>query len=197
MSCWCLERKHKTPKEHGTDVRNSTIYEISVLHECVNDHLKALNDPNTFSFLKLGLVQPRRASSAFVAFVRTACALPDAAVPIVMIARECRPHLHLICRINDVVLFKKTETELVAAQVWAFLDVSGELAAIVTFSDLVATSFGTATWRFHKEPDLVDATGIVAVVPWCHETEDVVRTITPAEFLELIFRSLGLLVRLI
>ena len=60
VNCWPLERKHKVPKSNGQDIRNTRIYQRSVLHEVVSDHLFKLSDPETFAFTRLGLLKPVR-----------------------------------------------------------------------------------------------------------------------------------------
>ena len=47
-SCWALERKHKYIRQSGANVMNTTVYERSVLEECLADHMDTLLTPGTF-----------------------------------------------------------------------------------------------------------------------------------------------------
>ena len=56
VNCWLLERKHKVPKEFGTDIRSTQAYKRSVLHEVTCDHLYTLDLATTYEWDRLGRV---------------------------------------------------------------------------------------------------------------------------------------------
>ena len=57
-SCWALERKHKYIRQAGANVMNTTVYERSVLEECLADHMGTLLTQDTFRN-DIHLVSPR------------------------------------------------------------------------------------------------------------------------------------------
>ena len=57
-SCWALERKHKYIRQSGANVMNTTVYERSVLEECLADQMDTLLTQDIFRN-DIHLVSPR------------------------------------------------------------------------------------------------------------------------------------------
>ena len=55
-TCWVHERKHKVAKRYGADSRNTRIYGLSVLSECVSHQLVEVLDPDAFD-VSVGIIQ--------------------------------------------------------------------------------------------------------------------------------------------
>ena len=90
LSCWALERKHKTPKRYGTDMRNTCCYDAALLTEVTCDHLAQLGDLNTFACLRQGLKAPTMAPPAVKVFVLRALGLPTNAALEVRMSKTCQ-----------------------------------------------------------------------------------------------------------
>ena len=166
ITCWALERKHKTPKAHGADIRNTRQYERSVLHEVICDHLSALDDPDVFTFSRLGLIKPRKASKHVADFVRNAFELPD------MPDIECQhsiashPSEAVYCSVDDAILFHEDGEPVQAGQVRLNLSVLGEILLVVTVWDLESTNDGAAIWRLSETLEIISGETVREVICW-------------------------------
>lgn len=119
ISCWPLERKHKTPKAYGSDVRDTRIYESSVLHELICEHIASLSNPDTFSFLQCGLFKPQRATQNLMDWLAHALEVPASALTCKM-AHSARHSVQVVCSVGDCILYKDSaaDGDLGAGEVW-------------------------------------------------------------------------------
>ena len=99
ISCWPLERKHKTPKEYGCDVRNTRTYEKTILHEVVCDHIATLLNPDTFNFVRVGLHKPQNATKNVLAWLAELLEVPAHAI-VCKMARSARHSETVVCSIG-------------------------------------------------------------------------------------------------
>ena len=68
-ACWVNERKHRAVKRYAQDVRNTSVFERSVLSEICCHDLHALGSTDAFVF-EVGLVSPSVPSTAAQAFLQ-------------------------------------------------------------------------------------------------------------------------------
>ena len=189
VSCWSLERKHKIPKRYGTDIRNTTTYDSSLIHEVSCDHLSKLDNPDTFKFLKVGLINPRPATKKLLEFVRVALALSVEqwnAIAVRM-SSQCRVSKHNVCSVKDVVLVDTNSsgdgsTTIAAGEVWACLEIEGEVVFILTIWTLIAKIHGAATWRVALNPEMFPASSVLESLVWAKHAPGEVKTLLPAHF---------------
>ena len=128
VNCWPLERKHKVPKSYGQDIRNTRIYQRSVLHEVVSDHLYKLSDPETFAFTRLGLLKPvRQAPKKVVDFTRADFGFPPDVAFTCETAFQSHPSPEVFCCQGDVVLFVEDDNDnVLAGELLCSLNVEGD-----------------------------------------------------------------------
>ena len=187
ISCWSLERKHKIPKRYGTDIRNMSTYDSSLIHEVSCDHLSKLNDPSTFDFTRVGLLRPRPATQRLVDFVKSALHLPGNIGDLqVKMSTRCRISAYTVCSVADVILVSKPTAgganEIVAGELWACLEVAGETVLIVTQWTMVAKIHGAATWRVAMVPELVPCSCVLDCLVWAKLTPTTVKTLLPVAY---------------
>ena len=77
VTCWVHERKHKVVKQYATDIRNTIVFERSLLSEVVCHQLEEIRRQECFSF-KVGLLTPHRAPARVEAFLVSNAGLTDA-----------------------------------------------------------------------------------------------------------------------
>ena len=183
ISCWPLERKHKVPKSHGADVRNTRTYGRSLLHEVLCEHLAVLSNPDTFAFNRFGLSEPRVAPKKAAEFDREALHL-DADVNFSCHhATKSHPSEAVYCSVGDVALVQDPSTnDIVVAEIRANLSVEDEVLAIVACWTMLSVADGAATWRLSENLRLIHGKSIVDVLCWTRLSDDQAKTLLPREF---------------
>ena len=161
------------------------MYEQSVLHEVVADHLHALSNPDTFSFSRLGLIQPRAAPANVAAFVRRELGLADDEDINCQHAPTSHPSESVYCTIDDVILFQEdADADVHVGQLRANLSVGNEPLAIVAVWPMVSGPVdGAATWRFSDNLKLIHGESIVDVVCWTRHNDAVAKHVAPSAVL--------------
>ena len=188
VSCWSPVRKHNIPKRYGTDIRNSTTYDSSLIHEVSCDHLCKLQDPNTFKLLEVGLIRPHPATKPLRAFVKEALHLSDEqnAQVTMLMSNQCRLSKHSVCSVKDVVLVSNISAdggnEIQAGEVWACLSIEGEFVIILTTWELVVKDGCSATWRVALNPEMVPASSVLESLIWASHAPGIVKTLLPPHF---------------
>ena len=181
ISCWPLERKHKTPKEYGQDIKNTSVYERSVLHECICDSLAALDNPDTYAFLRIGLFKPRAATNDLLEFLRAALDLA-ADVPLndCFCANSARLTLQLVCSVKDVILFRDDSGNLQAGEIWHCIDIDGDLGLLVQTWTFLNHADTVAIWQMNTgQLEIVLADSCVDTLPWHLYRENQAKTLLP------------------
>ena len=179
ITCWPLERKHKVPKEYGADVRNTRIYERSVLHEVLGKHIAVLSREETFSFLRAGLFKPQKANQKVLNWLSVVLKIPSHLIECKM-ARNARQSTQIVCSIGDVVLYKTLEGDLEAGEVWNNLELEGELGVILQRWTFVSEAHGAAIWNLTEDLNVVLSDQICDVLVWTKHSGEQAKTLLPA-----------------
>ena len=182
VSCWPLERKHKTPKSYGADVRDTRAYEQSVMHEVICKHIAELKNPDTFVFLKRGLFKPQKATKDLIEWLAAVLEVPENAVAhSCMQSHTARHSIQVVCSVGDCILFKDASTgELCAGEVWTNFYCEGELAVVVQLWSFEALADGASTWQIKDDLYPVFSADILDVVCWWSHTAGHVKVLMPA-----------------
>ena len=179
MACWPLERKHKTPKRYVTDICNTAAYENSLLHEVTCAQLARLEDQSLFDSMKCRLIQPRTATRNVKAFILNILRLPVETHIDCNMSGRCRCSESLICSVGDVVLVKTLSGSLKAGEIWALIEVDGELLAVMTMWKLIALHHGTANWELSEQCELVYGDEILEALTWTRHSDTLAKTLLP------------------
>jgi hypothetical protein len=181
ISCWPLERKHKTPKAYGSDVRDTRIYERSVLHEVICKHIASLSNPDTFSFLRCGLLKPQKATQNLMDWLAHALEVPASALTCKM-AHSARHSVQVVCSVGDCILYTNSaaDGDLGAGEVWINFELEGELAVLVQAWTFVSEAHGAAVWEVAENLQPVFSSEIVDTVIWAKHSATHVKTLLPA-----------------
>ena len=154
LTCWVHERKHKLVTEFATFVRNTRVYERSVVSETVCKQLASMRAPRTFSRVA-GLVKPTPCPKRVREYVAEQLELLDDAEVF-----HCAVMRHSPCTLSkrkDVVLisglaFDRPHTQVFAGEVLHHLEVLArphqEPISIVSVWDAVKfnSNDGYAVW---------------------------------------------------
>ena len=183
MNCFVLERKHKGPKEYGTDIKNTDVYEKSVLHEVICDHLSALSDPKTFDFERVCLHNPHKAVKKVREFMLELLALPLNAEIDLMQSVSARCSSKVTCAVGDIVLYSARDGDFLAGEVCALLSLGDtELFAIVLGWELESAESNVVIWRTTDQARHVTLPQIEATLVWMKLGARQVKTILPPRF---------------
>ena len=166
VSCWPLERKHKTPKGYGAEVRDTRKYEQSVLHEVICKRVAELLDPDTFEFLRCGLFKPRKATNDILEWcARALC--EDTASIVCYMAHSARYSAQVVCSVGDCILFRHHDGSLQAGEVWCNLELEGELIALVQLWKFMSEQNGAGVFQVTDILYPVFSEDIIDVATWC------------------------------
>ena len=179
ISCWPLERKHKVPKAYGADVRNTRIYEQSVLHEVVCKHIAALSNADTFNFLRCGLFKPQTACSDMKNWLASHLDVQADRLCAYM-SHSARHSVQVVCSIGDVILYKDAEGHLGAGEVWNNLEILGETGVLVQYWTFVSEAHGAMIWEIQEDLGIIFSDEIQDVVIWKKHNATQVKTLIPA-----------------
>lgn len=182
VSCWPLERKHKVPKAYASDVRNTRVFERSVMHEVVAEQLHDLADPDTFIFNRHCIIHGRPASKLVKKFVCEALHLDADLDFSVEHAFRSHPSDYVYCSQGDVCLFEQEADKLDCGEILHNLSVEGEPCAIVNAWEFVESNDGVAMWLLQDNPILVHGGDILDVVIWTKYDSRQVSTLLPRQY---------------
>ena len=166
VSCWPLERKHKTPKGYGAEVRDTRQYEKSVLHEVLCKHVAVLSDPDTFAFLRCGLFKPRKATNDILEWCASALGV-DATSISCCIAHSARFSVQVVCSVGDCMLFRHADGSLQAGEVWCNLELDSELIALVQLWKFMYEANGAGVFQVTDTLYPVFSEDVIDVATWC------------------------------
>jgi hypothetical protein len=185
LSCFSLERKHKTPKKHARIVTNTTGFERSVLGDVTCEHLAVLQNP-TFGKCAVGLVNAKQAHKRLAAYLEEHCcpvgygpAPPDA----FQTALASRYGIDGTCHRRDVVLMRSDDAnaDWCCGEVWLHASVYGEPLSIISVFEFVSfdSARGFAKWKPRDQPELWDTSFIKAACIYRRYTDVIVTLLPP------------------
>jgi len=180
VSCWPLERKHKTPKAYGADVRDTRSYEKSVLHEVICQQIADLSSPDTYTFLKVGLFKPQRASQQLLDYLADVLDVPARDLNGCKMSHSARHSMQVVCSIGDVILYRTHTDELAAGEVWSNFEIEDETAVVLQLWKYVSEANGAATWTITDNLEIVFSDTIIDVAIWAKRSATQVKTLLPA-----------------
>ena len=182
VACWPLERKHRIPKRYGTDILNTIRYERSLLHEVICHHMYSLDNPETFDFTRVGLVNSREAPAKVKAYVLDALALPADTVLNCQYASRCHANLLVWCDVGDVVMYEE-DGEVKAGELWANLCIDGELVCVINEWELNCQFAGAATYRVDDDAiKMVLAENIKYTCIWAPVSDTEAKVLMPRQY---------------
>ena len=88
--------------------------------------------------------------------------------------------MQVVCSIGDVILYKTTDGDLGAGEVWINFELEGELAVLVQAWNFVSEGHGAAAWEVHDELQLVFSNEILDTLIWTPHSDTQVKTLLPA-----------------
>jgi len=185
LNCFALERKHRTAKRYATELTNTSRNPTaSLLSEVMCHQLAMLDRPGAFAF-DPGLVGGRKAPAKIKALIVKALHADEDACAgfVVQVARESRFNCYGTCVLNDVVLFKESET-FRAGRVEVHCDVEGIALSIVTPFSLVKHDAGKsyAVWQPSESAEIIETDRILDTVVHTVLPSGKVGTILPADY---------------
>ena len=182
LSCFTLERKHKSAKKYASDKKNTTAYEQSVLGDCTCEHLASL-ERDDFGRCEVGLVAPRQASKQAIAYLRQELDMLDDPEPNASFQTglETRFGMHGTCQRGDVVLLRNDDDSWGCGEVWLNASVCGVPMSIISVWEFVSfdREGGFAKWKQQDNAELWD-TSMIAAVCIHRRYADVCVTLLPA-----------------
>ena len=180
VSCWCMERKHKTISRFVKPKKDPTSFESSVLSEVINQEMFFCKQPNTF-LVSCGLCQPYNAPLKLKQLVAHLLQIP------IPSPQDCQTSLQASCQFGncskgDVVLVASLHglQPWTAAQVWvhfAMGTTSCCIAAAWEFLDYDHTTH-VASWKKSEQIFLCNHVDILAPVTYT-ESKEVVKAMLP------------------
>ena len=182
VNCFCLERKHRTPKRYCSEFRSITAGSSkSLLSEVTSHHLGQLSRPSAFGF-QVGLVAGKSASKQVKrTFLTSLCFDGEHEVRTAQVAR----HSYLAtCARNDIVLIKE-ESRYRAGKVQLHCEVDGAALSLVTVFTLIkhVPDAGYAVWKVGDEGATpVPTDCILEPVVYTKWEDDVICTLLPMEY---------------
>jgi hypothetical protein len=181
-TCWVHERKHKVVKRYANDIKNSRVYERSVLGEVCCHNLSFLSQPGVFD-LTVGLVNPRAANAKLTGFL-------GAELGYLVPAHQCftasvaRILPTGTCSRKDVVLIRSVDgSSFDAGEVWLHADAKGRPLTLVSVWQFVGydKAKGSAEWLKLSNPTLVETADIISAVVHTECKAGVARILLPLQ----------------
>jgi hypothetical protein len=145
LTCWVHERKHKMVKRYSDQVRNTKIFEKSILSEVICHHLSELERESKFD-LRPGLVEPtRKAPRKLVNFLRSILDLPHDGIEY-KTSSKARVSKFEVCHRRDVALLRTlAPAQFTCCEIWSFAQCNDEPMAIVSIWPLSAVNGAQGT----------------------------------------------------
>ena len=183
LNCFCLERKHRTPKRYATELANTSYRtKASLLMEVTSHHFSQLNEDSAFCF-SVGLVDQRPPSKTMKTLLKNTLAI-DCDAYMVFWSNESRFSKLATSKKNDVVIFKHggDSGEVKAGIVQLHLDVETVSVTSVTPLSLVKTDGSYSVWVNTGDVQLIETGSIVDTVVHSKLANDRIAIILPVEF---------------
>jgi hypothetical protein len=186
LSCFALERKHKGPKKYASDKKNTTSFEQGVLGDVTGEHLSILERPD-FGCCEVGLVEPRQASRAAIAYLKARLDTGDGMLhrePDTSFQTGLETRFSAIgtCQRGDVVLMHDSaDGTWHCGEVWLNASVKDTPCSIISVWEFVSwdAARGFAKWTQQDKPELWCTTMIKAACIHRRYTDSCV-TLLPA-----------------
>jgi hypothetical protein len=183
-TCWVHERKHRMVKRYAQDVRNTRMYERSVMGEVTCQYLADLQNGNAFDF-QTGLVRPRVAPKQ----LRDICeSCLDLTLDSCLTSSIARISEFESCARGDVVLIRSCGGDpVLAGRLHAHVACDGEQCSILQpFRFLASSSVtGTAEWDERQALTLVPTADVLGAVVHSTAQANVIRTLLPLHLRQL------------
>jgi hypothetical protein len=182
LMCFCLERKHRSPKRYAGELTNiSKNSSESLLMEVTSHHFGQMQSPDSFDF-SIGLVHAKKLSAAAERVVTRELTI-DCSMHDVRHSQVMRFSLVASCAKHDIVLFKH-DGSITAGRVHMHLSVDAVPVSLVTVFELVKLHSGTgyAVWRNTDKSILIEAHTIIDVLITSDMPDDLMGSIVPIEF---------------
>ena len=156
------ERKHRMLKRYANDVRNTVIFERTVLDEACCHQLYRLDQDSTFNY-KLGLLNPHAAPRNIRRFVLEMLEIEDDASMEVKASAFSKHNPLVYSAKHDMVLARMDGGELFVGEVLMHVDVQGECLTILCQYTLATLErqLGLATWLKSDDPILIATSDIL------------------------------------
>jgi hypothetical protein len=182
-SCWVHERKHKVSKRYANDIKNTSVYELSLLKQVLSHELALLKQPGLFKF-DVCLIKPRKASAKAFEFLSSCFEVP-------LNADLCftSSTVNLLpagsCSKKDVVLLRSDDGAVLAAgEIWMHSSCNGRCMSLVSMWILVEYTepTGFAKWQRQDNPKLISTSQILCATTYTVGRNDRVTTFIPLPF---------------
>jgi hypothetical protein len=168
LTCWVHERKHRMVKRYTDQVRNTRVYEKSIMSEVICHHIAELSDACKFD-LRVRLLEPRNAPKKLVRFLRHELDLtqPEHDDIIYKTSSKARVSEFEVCEVRDVVLACFGGRQLSCCEIWTFADVAGEAIALVSVWVAVAANSAQGTLDVRISDSDVRLVSVADIVVSC------------------------------
>ena len=183
-ACWVQERKHRVVKRYGQDVRNTNVYERSIISEITCHDLAALESTEAFLF-GVSLEQPKVANAATVAFFQQF--FVSSIGNKIFICSSARILPTGICCKNDVALFVQGDSfarnsfDLAAGKTLLHVEILGTCFTLVFAWQVVEYDAATRSLTCEQTESLmlVRTDEIVGVALWTQRSQRASRLLVP------------------
>ena len=171
-------------KRYANDVRNTVIFERTVLDEACCHQLYRLDQDSTFNY-KLGLLNPHAATRNVRRFVLEMLEIEDDASIEVQASAFSKHNPIAHSAKHDIVLARGDGGELFVGEVLMHVDVQGECLTILCQHSLadLERQLGIDTWQKTEDPILIATSDILEAVAWCEYSDTAIRSILSREYL--------------
>ena len=170
-------------KRYCTDIRNTTVFEMSVLREACCHQLHRLREDSTFSF-RPGLLNPSPASLKLAQLFRDELGLPSNVE--VVSAAWAKHTPWKVSKIGDCVLMRgEVSTDHRVGFIHAHVEILGEYLSLVSDYKLdeLDRTHGIAVCSIASPAAIIPTEDIYDALVWCKLSGNRVRTLIPREFL--------------
>jgi hypothetical protein len=182
LSCFVTERKHRAVKAYANDIKNTIMFDESILSEVTCAHLARMDDPDVFS-TRVGLIQPRMPTPKLARLVYEALDIDVNIRVHVLMGRESRFNKFGTCAINDVVAMQ-VGTALQIGQVRFHFEVEGEPVSIIsTWDDLKPDEHGSCVCKPSGRHITIETSDILETLTWKMTSNGKARVLLPKHLL--------------
>ena len=183
-ACWVQERKHRVVKRYGQDVRNTNVYEKSIISEITCHDLVALESTDAFLF-GVSLERPKLANAATVAFFQQF--FVSSVGNQIFICSSARILPTGTCRKHDVALFAQADSvvrdsfDLGAGQTLLHVEISGHCFTLVFAWRVVEYDAITRSLTCEQTESLmlIRTDEIVGIPLWTQRSQRAARLLVP------------------
>ena len=179
VSCFVHERLHKLSKRYGTDIRNTRIYEVSLLRQVLCQVLADLSEPGLFD-VHVALKMPKKATKKALEFLSSHLGLQLTSENC-MLSNSARVRSGS-CSRKDVVLVSNPDHNfLECGEVWLHAEVMGTCISLVSMWSKIDHDKpkGLMSWQKQDNPMFLPTNEIMCAVVHRSLSNDVVSTLLP------------------